>query len=45
MKEEFDKNKGPLKEKFLITFIQLFGMMIGITIMVILNMYEDAISI
>lgn len=41
MKSEFDENKDPIPEKLKITYIQLLGMLSGITFIVILNMYED----
>ncbi len=45
MKEEFDENKDPIPEKLKITYIQLLGMLTGITVITVLNMYEDAFVI
>ena len=41
MKDEFNSNKDPIPEKLKITYIQLLGMLTGITFITILNMYED----
>ena len=45
MKEEFENKKETFKDKLVITFIQLLGMVVGITTMIILNMYEDDINL
>jgi hypothetical protein len=41
MNEEFEDDKEPFVQKLKITFIQTFGMIVGMTIMIILNMYEE----
>ncbi len=45
MNEEFEDEDEPFIEKLKITIIQIFGAVVGITIMVILNMYEDEIEL
>jgi hypothetical protein len=45
MNEEFEDEDEPFIEKLKITIIQIFGAVVGITIMIILNMYEDEIEI
>ena len=42
--EEFE-NAKPFKEKIRLTFIQEFGLIVGILIMVFLNMYEESIEL
>lgn len=41
MNEEFEDESESFKEKIKITFIQVCGLITGISIMIILNMYED----
>ena len=45
MNEEFEDEDEPFIQKLKITIIQIFGSMVGIGIMIILNMYEDEIEI
>ena len=45
MNEEFEDEDEPFIEKLKITVIQIFGIIVGITIMVLLNLYEDEIEI
>jgi hypothetical protein len=45
MKEEFEDSKESFFEKIKITFIQLCGLMLGYTIMIVLNMYEEDIDL
>ena len=41
LNEEFEDDQEPFGEKLKITFIQICGLITGISIMIILNMYED----
>lgn len=45
MNEEFEDQSEEFQEKLKITFIQVFGILFGYWIMILLNMYEDDITI
>ena len=45
MNDEFEEEDEPMPEKLKITAIQIFGILTGYTIMIVLNMYEDEITI
>jgi len=38
LNEEFEDDKESFREKLKITFIQIFGLVVGFTIMIVLNM-------
>jgi hypothetical protein len=45
MNEEFQDEDESFKDKFAITFIQTFGILIGYSVMILLNIYEEDIVI
>ena len=44
MNDEFEDPNEPMREKIKITLIQICGILLGFTVMIVLNMYDDEIS-